>query len=90
MEIVLSKNILITEVDEEGIILNTNSENFFGLNSTALLMWQALQEYETVEAAQEALLSQFEVDSDTLKQDLMALIYKLEERGLLEIVNAKT
>jgi hypothetical protein len=88
MKIRLADHVLLASVDEEAVVLNTDNEQYYGLNGTALQMLEGLNDAATVEAAQAALLQQFDVDSDALAHDLHLLIDQLRSRGLIEISDA--
>jgi hypothetical protein len=53
-------------------------------------MWQALIQSENIQTAYERLVSEYEVDDATLKNDLEAFIETLLGRGLVEVIDRKT
>ncbi len=81
-------DVLMREVADESVILNLNTETYFGLDETGTRMWQALVGEESVQQAYEALLDEYEVDPELLRADLRALIEKLVSHGLLEILDS--
>ncbi len=74
----------IRELDGEAVLLNLDSEMYFGLDEVGTRMINALTSGQTVEAAFASLLEQYDVDPDTLKSDLEQLIAKLLEKGLIQ------
>ena len=48
-------------------------------------MWAALSTSESIQAAHESLLREYDVDAELLQQDLDNLIQQLLEHGLIEI-----
>jgi hypothetical protein len=84
MKIRISDQIMMVDIDDEAVILNTENEQYFGLNSTALSMWKALTTTPTVEAACEKLLEEYQVDADTLQNDIHNLIDQLVDRGIIK------
>lgn len=85
MKVVVSEGVLVRELEGESVLLNLNSECYFGLDEVGTDMWRALTTSESVEAAHQKLLAQYEVDTERLRQDLNELIEKLVEQGLIEI-----
>ncbi|OLE54007.1 MAG: hypothetical protein AUG51_10310 [Acidobacteria bacterium 13_1_20CM_3_53_8] len=79
------RDILITKVGGESVILNLRSERYFGLDDTGTEMWAALSDSESIEAAYRELLQKYDVETDLLRRDLEALVEKLLEQGLIEI-----
>ena len=77
--------VLISNLQEESVILNLNSERYFGLDNVGTRMLSVLSESESIEAAYEALLTEYDVDPQVLRQDLTSLIEKLIEQGLVTI-----
>ncbi|MGD8625505.1 MAG: PqqD family protein [Anaerolineae bacterium] len=80
-----STNTLFQEVGGEGVLLNLDTERYYVLDDVGMRMWQVLAEGGDVPAALEALLAEYEVDRQTLFQDLVRLIGELEEAGLLVV-----
>jgi len=75
------------EVDGEMVLLDINTENYFGLDDVGTSIWQAMQESETLQEVLNVLLEQYDVDEAVLKKDLLAFVGKLEESGLVTILN---
>jgi hypothetical protein len=48
-------------------------------------MWVALTTLDSIEAAYESLLAAYDVDSDLLRQDLLALVTELVDHGLVDL-----
>lgn len=78
------ESVLITETAGEAVLLDLESEHYFGLNEVGTRMWQALTETGSVDAAHAVLAAEFDVDADTLRRDLDALVEELLAAGLLE------
>jgi hypothetical protein len=51
-------------------------------------MWRLLTELDSIQAAYAALLDEFEVEPDRLRQDLMGFVQELSNHGLIEIMQA--
>jgi hypothetical protein len=76
---------LISEVGGESVLLNLKNERYFGLDDVGTRMWKALMAVDSIQAAYEMLLAEYDVEADRLRQDLDELIGKLMEQGLVEI-----
>lgn len=83
----VAKDVLIQEIDGESALLDLKSGRYFGLDEVGTRMWSLLSGEETVQAAYERLLEEYEVDASTLKEELDALLGKLLDRGLIEVVH---
>jgi hypothetical protein len=78
-------HVLVRQVEGESVLLNLESEQYFGLDEVGTGMWAALTRADSIEAAYQALLGEYEVDAEQLRQDLQTLIEKLVEKGLLKL-----
>jgi hypothetical protein len=78
-------DVLIRDLDGEAVLLNLNSEAYFGLDEVGARMWHHLTTATTIQAAYEQLLAEYEVEPDRLRQDLLDLIEKLVTHGLVDL-----
>ena len=77
--------VLISNLQEESVILNLDSERYYGLDNVGTRMYSVLTTSESIEAAYELLLEEYNVDKEVLRADLVTLIDTLLEQGLVEI-----
>ena len=78
-------DVLISNLQDESVILNLNSERYFGLDNVGTRMLTVLSTANSIEAAYELLLTEYDVDPHSLRQDLISLIENLVEQGLLTV-----
>ncbi|MBM4074535.1 MAG: PqqD family protein [Planctomycetes bacterium] len=83
--IVTPENVLIRELDGESVLLNLNSESYFGLDEIGTRMWGALTTTGSVSEALDLLLEEYSVDRSTLETDVFEFIEKLRSQGLIEV-----
>lgn len=81
----LPDDVLISNLQEESVILNLDTERYFGLDEVGTRMLSVLTTSTSIEAAFNLLKEEYEVDDEVLKQDLLALVDQLVEQGLIEI-----
>ena len=77
--------VLISRLQEESVILNLDSERYFGLDDVATRILSVLAEADSIEAAYKSLLDEYDVDGQMLRQDLVALIESLLQQGIIEV-----
>ena len=87
-KITFADTVFAQEVDGEMVLLDMNSENYFGLDEVGTSIWQAMQEKEQLQEVFEVLLEQYEVEEKVLKNDLVTFVEKLEESGLIKVVES--
>lgn len=72
----------------ETVILNLKDSIYYGLDGVGASIWALIQQPCTIGAVRVALLREFDVDADRCERDVLALIEKLVERGLVEVEDA--
>jgi hypothetical protein len=83
--VVAPPDVLIRDLDGESVLLNLNSESYLGLDQVGTRMWHVLTTSESIQAAYEILLDEYEVEGDRLRQDLIGLVEQLATYGLVEL-----
>lgn len=83
--VILSPEALFQEIGGEGVVLDLTSSSYFGLDEVGVRLWQLLQADPSLKAAQDTLLSEYEVERSQLEQDLEKLIGQLVEAGLATV-----
>ena len=84
-EIIFSESVFAQEVDGEMVLLDMNSENYFGLDEVGSAIWQAMQEKEKLQDVYDVMIEQYEVAPDVLENDLLEFAEKLRDSGLIKI-----
>jgi len=84
-KVTFADSVFAQEVDGEMVLLDMESENYFGLDEVGTAIWLAMQEYGTLQEVFNALLEQYDVEAEVLQNDLSDFIGKLVESGLVEV-----
>ena len=82
------KHVLVRVLDQESVLLNLESEQYFGLDETGTRMWQLVTTQPTIEAAYQELLAEYDVAPDVLRGNLTELLERLVGHGLLQVLPA--
>ena len=80
-----SPEVLFRELDGEAVMLDLDSEKYFGLDEVGTRIWQLLDEHRDVETVVTHLLEEYEVEEEVLRQDMADLIERLVDAGLVQI-----
>ena len=83
--IIIPDTLFAQEVDEEMVILDTVSQEYFGLDETGAVIWQHLSEYGTLQKTYESMQEQYEVDDEQLEADICRFVQELVDAGLVEL-----
>jgi hypothetical protein len=87
MKVAIPDTVLATELEDEGVLLNLETGEYFGLDEVGLGMWKVLGASSTVEGARAALLEQYDVAEEVLSRDLEAFVAELAGRKLLVVTD---
>ena len=78
-------DVLISKLQEESVILNLDSERYYGLDDVGTRILSVLTTSDSIEAAYQTLINEYNVDARALRQDLLELVENLLTHGLLQI-----
>lgn len=83
--VVQSPDTLINIIEGESVLLNLDNESYYGLDAVGTRMWELLTTSNSIQAAYDALLDEYEVEPERLRHDVQALIGRLVDQGLVEL-----
>jgi ornithine carbamoyltransferase len=72
-------------VDDEMVLLDTQSENYFGLDAIGTEMWQVLNRHQNTNALKVYMLEHYEVSEDMIEKDIQTFINNLVENKLITV-----
>jgi hypothetical protein len=81
-------HVLVRFLDRESVLLNLETEQYFGLDETGTRMWQLVTASPDIDAAYQGLLAEFDVEPELLRDNLTDLLGRLVENGLLQVLPA--
>lgn len=85
----LSPQVISQEVSGETVILDLESECYFGLDAVGTRIWQLIREGVALDTVYNTLLAEYEVGEAQLRTDLEALIDDACKRGLITLEEAE-
>ena len=78
-------DVLISNLQQESVILNLDSERYFGLDDVGTRILSVLTTSNSIEAAYQTLLNEYDVDGPVLRQDLLEIVEKLVDQGIVQV-----
>jgi hypothetical protein len=81
----VSPDVISQEVSAETVLLDLNSEHYFGLDEIGTRVWQLIKQHDTLAPIYHTLLEEFDVSEDTLRRDLGQLLSDIEQQGLIQL-----
>ena len=70
---------------EESAILNLKNTVYYGLNPVGARIWSLLQQPRTVRQLRDALLEEYDVESQQCEFDLLELLETMRAEGLIQM-----
>ena len=84
-KVITSDDVLFQEIEGESVLLNLTTEKYFGLNEVGTRFWHLLAENEETDRVLSNLHDEYDVEAETLQNDLAVLITQLSEQGLVTV-----
>ena len=84
-KVTLSKNVFAQEIDEETIILDSETQEYFSINEIGKVIWSLIEEKKNLEEIKAEMLDMYEVPEEQIEKDLLNFIQALEQKGLIKI-----
>lgn len=79
----IAEGVITKEVGDELVLLDVERGVYYGLHEVSARIWQLLGAGESVGTTMERLLEEYDVERETLEQDVARLIGELREAGLV-------
>ena len=83
--VIVPHHVLVRFMDRESVLLNLETERYFGLDETGTRMWQLATAAPNVEAALLQLQDEYDAQPEVLQSNLTELLGRLVENGLLSL-----
>lgn len=83
--VVASQTQVSSELQDESVILDVRSGNYYGLNDVGASIWAIIQAPTPVAVIQSAILDEYDVTPDECNQDVLTLLHQLIDIGLVYI-----
>ena len=78
------KDVLISRLQEESVLLNLDNESYYGLDDVGTRMLSVLTSSDSVQSAWLQLIDEYDVDREVLREDLVSLVERLLQQGLVK------
>jgi hypothetical protein len=75
-----------TIVDDDAVLLNTRSNQYFALEEVGARLWTLLKDGKRLNDAHQSLLAEYEVEPAELERDILELVTHMLEIGLVELI----
>ena len=83
--VVVSKDQMASEVAGETVILGLTAGRYYGVDSVGARVWQLIQTPTAVSDVRRTIVSEYDVEPERCEADLLALLQKMVDAGLVEV-----
>ena len=81
----IPENVESTTIDEDIVLLNFETGDFYGINSIGSKVFSMVEERYNFGDILKQIQSEYDVPEEVLRTDLIALFGELKENGLVEL-----
>ena len=85
--VVAAKDQVSSDLGGEVAILDLKAGVYYGLDAVGARIWSLIQKPRTVNEIRDILLEEYEVEPERCEHDLLALLRRLADEGLVEVRN---
>ena len=86
-KVIVSDDVLFQILGGETVLLNMETEQYFGLNEIGSKIWELISKEKLISEVLTELLNEYEVEHETLKNDLLRILLKMEAKKLISFEN---
>ena len=79
--------VLFNQVDDDLVMMDIKSGNYFGINPVGAEIWNKMEEPITVQGIINQLLAEYDIDEETCRKETLTFIQQTLERGFLKVLD---
>ena len=83
--VVATKDQVSCALGEETAILSMKNSVYYGTNSVGTRVWNLLRQPKSVGQLRDAVMDEYEVESERCERDLLNLLEQMRSEGLIEV-----
>lgn len=80
-----SRHLASRRLEDETIVMSVRSSTLYTLNESATRIWEAADGQTLIEQIAQVVVEEYDVDYDTAVKDILALVRRLVDDGLLMV-----
>ena len=80
----INKNIFVTEIDDNLVILNTETGLYLELNGSASFIFKQIQELKTKEQIIDLLIEKYDIQKEEAESSILEFIEDANSKGILD------
>jgi hypothetical protein len=80
----IADNVVWTDLGDEVVILNLDTNVYFGLEQLGARTWKLIVDGRTYQEVVQAIVAEYDVSGERAEQDLDELLGELSQEGLIK------
>jgi hypothetical protein len=84
-----SPGVLFNQVDDDLVMMDVNSGNYFGINPVGAEIWNKMEEPVTIQEIINQLLAEYDIDEEICRRETLAFVQQTLERGFVKVLDEK-
>ena len=84
-KIIIPETLLLQKIDEDTILLDINTQEYFQINEVGTLIWEILSEKKELSEVKKEIATLYDIDEDQIEIDIFNFLEALNEKGLINI-----
>lgn len=85
LRVTIPPDLLHQQVEGETVLLDLRGERYYSLDEVGTRIWALLAEHGHTETVCAHLMAMYEVDEETLRQDVQRFVFGLLDNGLINV-----
>ncbi len=85
-----SKSQVFADVEGDTVLLNINTGIYSGLNKVGTRVWELIQQPVLVSQIWDIIFDEYDVELERCQDDVIRLLTKLKDAGLIDVNNEKS
>jgi hypothetical protein len=80
-------SVVVENVADGAILLDLAGSNYFAIDEVGFCIVNTLENSDSINAAYDQLLLEYDIEATSLKQEMLEYIEKLDALGLIEVIS---
>ncbi|MGH9718361.1 MAG: PqqD family protein [Candidatus Acidiferrales bacterium] len=80
-----TRNHVSCSLGDEAAILSLKNSVYYGLNPVGTRVWNLVQQAKSVSEIRDALVDEYDVETQQCERDVLDLLQRMREQGLIEV-----
>lgn len=76
----IPETLFLQKIDDEAILLDSNTNQYFSLNDAGCLIWEILEEKKDLKFVRDEIVDIYEIDEKIVENDILNFLVEVEKK----------